>query len=836
MVEEGEVVVDETKSGVEEGEVVSSEVKDDVPSKLSKAEDVKVEEPDEEPKKKRKKLRVGASEEGEDEDVKPKATQKEEEEEEEEEMTIKTKRGRRKDQKDDEEDKKKSKSDKLKRREEQEEEEEEEDEDGKRRSRLNEEKKSKRRDEEGEEKKPSRDDEDDEADDEEEEQTNKKGKKKLRKPRSLAIDTSNLDNDDEEGTDPRSTRSQISKKQRFGDDDGDDDDGDNKIKKRRKSRNDQTGPARAAKKRAADMMTKPKTPIGSAPLAIEAGNEKSRMTGRMTKKPESDEDGENITATPPLPAPTALAGVASVDVWNAKMEELKTALVAMRARKREDLPVAPLKLTLRQPRRSSLSVRGLPFLIHALSSYDESLNVTVTSSNGKSQSSGSGNIDNAILDQQMSAVDTLQVQNASSNSHDASLNAHIPAVGFSELSPQVAHPPSVEASNGPLANELTSSEAPSNQSVHRANQSSDGVSNGHFSPGFDARERNGQALYYRPADAPKWRTEEEWTIDNKQALLSLLRKRHLVEHNRARLGYEEVACLSRKWKILKEQQRLISEAQAQDQKHRYPSRKNPAAVAVELGQEHGAAEQARREKERRKNAAILPDMEPRELYLASVFDRKQLLSLDGRPAMCTVRGHANKQCIASHHSVPSLTIPSPLGCNCARAVSQCENITLWTDAEKALFLDKFLQFPKDFQRIARYFDGKTTAECIAFYYDTKKQCDYKQYLAEHYRKRNREGGELSQVREAFLQKLGVKLPLVAEMDACTPVEYFKSQHEEANLPVLKPPFVILSRVDVFPKVGATDPKSDVFPRPAVVCEQRTRIDMGDLFNWASYKA
>jgi len=66
------------------------------------------------------------------------------------------------------------------------------------------------------------------------------------------------------------------------------------------------------------------------------------------------------------------------------------------------------------------------------------------------------------------------------------------------------------------------------------------------------------------------------------------------------------------------------------------------------------------------------------------------------------------------------------------------NLNPWTDMEKCIFLDRFLQNPKDFRKIASFLKNKSTHECIAFYYDSKQTVPYKAALKEHQlRKKNR---------------------------------------------------------------------------------------------------
>ncbi len=64
---------------------------------------------------------------------------------------------------------------------------------------------------------------------------------------------------------------------------------------------------------------------------------------------------------------------------------------------------------------------------------------------------------------------------------------------------------------------------------------------------------------------------------------------------------------------------------------------------------------------------------------------------------------------------------------------------VWSDMEKAIFLDRFLQYPKDFRKIATFLRNKTTKDCIAFYYNSKQTVPYKTALKEHIMRRKRRG-------------------------------------------------------------------------------------------------
>jgi hypothetical protein len=64
---------------------------------------------------------------------------------------------------------------------------------------------------------------------------------------------------------------------------------------------------------------------------------------------------------------------------------------------------------------------------------------------------------------------------------------------------------------------------------------------------------------------------------------------------------------------------------------------------------------------------------------------------------------------------------------------------VWSDMEKCIFLDRFLQFPKDFRRIASFLRSKSTKDCVQFYYDSKQTVPYKGALKEHMMRRKRRG-------------------------------------------------------------------------------------------------
>ena len=50
--------------------------------------------------------------------------------------------------------------------------------------------------------------------------------------------------------------------------------------------------------------------------------------------------------------------------------------------------------------------------------------------------------------------------------------------------------------------------------------------------------------------------------------------------------------------------------------------------------------------------------------------------------------------------------------------------------EKVIFVDKFIQYPKNFSKIASFLSNRSVQDCVKFYYDSKAAIPYKALLRE----------------------------------------------------------------------------------------------------------
>jgi len=131
---------------------------------------------------------------------------------------------------------------------------------------------------------------------------------------------------------------------------------------------------------------------------------------------------------------------------------------------------------------------------------------------------------------------------------------------------------------------------------------------------------------------------------------------------------------------------------------------------------------------------LVPELRGRFEFLDT---SNALLTTDGEPMRCAGRGLREK-CSGA--------------CNCPLGVErQSRYVNPWSDMEKCIFLDKFLQYPKNFRKIASFLRRKSTHDAIEFYYDSKQCINYKALLKENEARRRGTEHELVWLKQAARQ-------------------------------------------------------------------------------------
>ncbi|KAK4287766.1 hypothetical protein Pmani_039171 [Petrolisthes manimaculis] len=85
-----------------------------------------------------------------------------------------------------------------------------------------------------------------------------------------------------------------------------------------------------------------------------------------------------------------------------------------------------------------------------------------------------------------------------------------------------------------------------------------------------------------------------------------------------------------------------------------------------------------------------------------------------------------------------------------------KNINIWTEQEREIFREKYLQHPKNFVVIASYLERKSVSDCIQYYYGTKKKENYKMLVKRRIRRpRNKHPTSQPVVEVVGLNSTGV---------------------------------------------------------------------------------
>ncbi|CDI74619.1 myb-like DNA-binding domain-containing protein, putative [Eimeria praecox] len=126
-------------------------------------------------------------------------------------------------------------------------------------------------------------------------------------------------------------------------------------------------------------------------------------------------------------------------------------------------------------------------------------------------------------------------------------------------------------------------------------------------------------------------------------------------------------------------------------------------------------------------------------------------------------------------------------CNSTRVFEPVEQeaerkaVTVWAEAEARTFVEKYLMYPKNFEKIAACLDGKTTRDCVDFYYRFKFKFGLKRKLQEledgtRIKKKNRHIGSKQIRREELVHEA------VAALSAECGTELMRSFNDRNFLP------------------------------------------------------
>jgi nuclear receptor co-repressor 1 len=66
-------------------------------------------------------------------------------------------------------------------------------------------------------------------------------------------------------------------------------------------------------------------------------------------------------------------------------------------------------------------------------------------------------------------------------------------------------------------------------------------------------------------------------------------------------------------------------------------------------------------------------------------------------------------------------------------------VDMWTDVEKAIFREKYLEHPKNFTRIAANLEQKTVQDCVQYYYLSKKKTGNYKFKSRRVRRGRKDG-------------------------------------------------------------------------------------------------
>ncbi|XP_072326140.1 nuclear receptor corepressor 1 isoform X3 [Scyliorhinus torazame] len=123
-----------------------------------------------------------------------------------------------------------------------------------------------------------------------------------------------------------------------------------------------------------------------------------------------------------------------------------------------------------------------------------------------------------------------------------------------------------------------------------------------------------------------------------------------------------------------------------------------------------------------------------------------------------------------------------------RVYKERQFINVWSEHEKEIFKEKFVQHPKNFGLIASYLERKCVADCVLYYYLTKKNENYKNLVRRNYgRRRGRNTQQISRPsqEEKEAEKEEEKIEKVEKEEKDEKKEEEKDDKEEPQRETIK---------------------------------------------------
>jgi hypothetical protein len=103
-----------------------------------------------------------------------------------------------------------------------------------------------------------------------------------------------------------------------------------------------------------------------------------------------------------------------------------------------------------------------------------------------------------------------------------------------------------------------------------------------------------------------------------------------------------------------------------------------------------------------------------ELLIRQLQNRERLKTLTKLPAMVLDPEEKRLAVFRTRNAL----VEDPYG-----EMEQLKKVRPWTPEEKKIFHEKFASYGKNFKRIATFIDGRTTADCVVYYYQRQKTDD-----------------------------------------------------------------------------------------------------------------